>query len=73
MTCNVCGRTYTDPSLGGPGICPSCDCGYKPDGTKLTARESFKIAERYKLGLTPYYQPPANVSDLIERLKGGAA
>lgn len=30
MTCNVCKKQYTSPSLGGAGICPSCDCGIPP-------------------------------------------
>ncbi len=33
--CNICGKQYDNPSLGGPGICPACDCGYAPDGHKL--------------------------------------
>ena len=27
MHCKVCNRDYTEPSLGGPDICPACDCG----------------------------------------------
>ncbi len=31
MKCNVCGKEYSEPSLGGPGICPRCDCGLPPE------------------------------------------
>lgn len=27
MLCTVCGLCYFNMSMGGPGICPSCDCG----------------------------------------------
>lgn len=27
-TCTICGVAFTEPSFGGPGICPACDCGY---------------------------------------------
>ncbi len=30
MKCEVCKNEYDSPSLGGPGICPSCDCGNPP-------------------------------------------
>lgn len=25
--CTICGLTFYNRSMGGPGICPSCDCG----------------------------------------------
>jgi hypothetical protein len=25
--CKICGLYFTEASFGGPGICPSCDCG----------------------------------------------
>lgn len=28
--CVVCGLTYYPLSMGGPHICPSCDCGIEP-------------------------------------------
>lgn len=28
--CIVCGKTNYPNSMGGPGICPSCDCGITP-------------------------------------------
>jgi len=27
MLCTICGLRYFNQSCGGPGICPSCDCG----------------------------------------------
>jgi len=29
--CTVCGKTNYPLSMGGPGICPSCDCGNAPN------------------------------------------
>src|SRR3972149_5497794 len=54
MKCNICGETYTSPSFGGPGVCPRCDCGIKPNGEKLNYEESLKIALNYKKGILPY-------------------
>lgn len=28
MICTVCGLRYYQQSMGGPGICPACDCGF---------------------------------------------
>ena len=28
--CNHCGIDYIGESLGGPGVCPKCDCGISP-------------------------------------------
>lgn len=30
MVCTVCNKVYSSPSLGGPGICGSCDAGVPP-------------------------------------------
>ena len=57
MKCNVCGQDYSSPSLGGAGICPRCDCGIKPDGTKLTHEEALDISNRYRTGQIPYFKP----------------
>lgn len=29
--CKVCGMDFSSRSMGGPGICPACDCGIQPD------------------------------------------
>lgn len=26
--CTICGLHFTEPSFGGPGICPTCDTGF---------------------------------------------
>lgn len=49
MLCNVCGNNYTSASMGGPGICPSCDCGIPPQRTYVPA---FQPSETY-IGITP--------------------
>lgn len=36
MKCHVCGNEYHSHSLGGPGICPSCDCGHPPKRNEPT-------------------------------------
>ncbi len=28
--CRICGNYFSQRSFGGPGICPSCDCGLPP-------------------------------------------
>lgn len=33
--CKVCGVDFQNPSLGGPGICPACDCGIPPHRRKI--------------------------------------
>ena len=30
--CKICGQHFAAASYGGPGICPSCDCGRLPEG-----------------------------------------
>ena len=35
MHCRVCNMDYSSPSCGGPGICPSCDCGVPPKEKRL--------------------------------------
>jgi len=46
--CIVCGDTNYPLSMGGPGICPSCDCGIPPQTKKLRRELSdaqIKIGE----------------------------
>lgn len=28
--CTICGSDFSELSFGGPGICPTCDCGIQP-------------------------------------------
>jgi chromosome segregation ATPase len=34
-TCTLCGLEFDSPSMGGPGICPACDCGISIVETQL--------------------------------------
>ena len=36
--CQMCGATNYSLSMGGPGICPSCDCGIPPEVSRLKQR-----------------------------------
>ena len=46
--CEFCGGTNYEPSLGGPTICPSCDCGdFGPDVVRRLGAEI--VALRAKL------------------------
>jgi len=38
--CRVCGLPVTEPSCGGPDLCPWCDCGIHRDRTPWTYREA---------------------------------
>lgn len=42
--CVLCGDTDYPPSLGGPGICPSCDCGIPPEVARLR-RENERLRQ----------------------------
>ena len=62
--CTMCGRTFSEPSMGGPGICPACDCGlYDPQSLlshiqRLTAERDALQAqvEAAKAILRPLYE-----------------
>jgi hypothetical protein len=38
--CTICGLPSKHASMGGPGICPACDCGKFRDGTDWSYRET---------------------------------
>jgi uncharacterized Zn finger protein (UPF0148 family) len=40
----MCGGTDYPLSMGGPAICPACDCGVAPEATK--ARRELRDAQR---------------------------
>lgn len=43
--CTVCGEPVRTLSMGGPRVCPACDCGVHRDtGQQWTWQESFLIA-----------------------------
>lgn len=42
--CTICGLEFTEPSYGGPGICPSCDCGdFGINKIQRQAREIIRL------------------------------
>lgn len=43
--CVSCGAINYELSMGGSGICPSCDCGIDPKVTKLQAENTTLKAE----------------------------
>jgi hypothetical protein len=45
MTCDMCDLEYTEPSMGGPGVCPWCDTGHNRDGSRWTYREAIERGE----------------------------
>ena len=47
--CIVCGATNYPLSMGGPNICPPCDCGISPKVTKLKIQLNEKISENFML------------------------
>lgn len=47
MECIFCGRE-TSGSIGGRNICPSCDYGINPDGSRITYRELVDETKRWK-------------------------
>lgn len=42
-TCTICGVAFTEPSFGGPGICPACDCGYDNKETQRKEIERLRL------------------------------
>lgn len=47
--CVVCGAVNYSLSMGGPGICPSCDCGVDPEVARLRRRVRELEIERATL------------------------
>ena len=41
--CKICGLIFSEESLGGPFVCPACDCGMYRDGTPWSYNESMDI------------------------------
>ena len=47
--CKMCGLVFFEPSLGGPGICPECDCGnFGPAKIKRQAEYITQLKTRLK-------------------------
>lgn len=44
MLCRICGLRYYSHSWGGPGVCPSCDCGnFGPAIVQRQAKEIERL------------------------------
>ena len=41
--CTICGCDFSERSFGGPGICPSCDCGIQPVAMQRAAIEGLRV------------------------------
>lgn len=50
-TCIVCGATNYPLSLGGPSICPSCDCGHSPNHREVQRLRRENAGLRFQLKL----------------------
>jgi hypothetical protein len=46
--CKICGEPVTDASMGGPDICPWCDCGTRRDGLKWSFTEYMGYMHKLK-------------------------
>ena len=44
-TCTVCGLPSVRLSVGGPGICPACDCGSFRNGQEWTFRDAMLVVK----------------------------
>lgn len=44
ILCRVCGLPVPAPSMGGPDLCPACDCGVYRDGTPWDFKETMNPA-----------------------------
>jgi hypothetical protein len=52
--CFYCGEPVTDPSCDGPLVCPMCDMGLNPDGTKWSLRDHYKRVKHFKECIEKY-------------------
>lgn len=52
--CLFCGEPVTSPSMDGPLVCGSCDCGCNRDGSKWTAEESARAWGRRREQIAKY-------------------
>lgn len=66
--CIVCGETDYPLSMGGPSICPSCDCGVDPKMKKLRRELSMALAKNtsYAMALTKALSLPGLITPQME-------
>lgn len=53
MNCKICGAKDIQPSFGGMDICGRCDCGFHPDGTRWSFKETVEIGNNVRNGIFP--------------------
>lgn len=68
----MCGATNYPLSIGGPGICPSCDCGISPETSKARMRVAELEIENAALRndvemLQQYHIAGRDMNDSVER------
>lgn len=66
--CIVCGNPVLSISMGGPGVCPSCDCGYWRDGSEWDLqRDHIWILKQFR-HLRPHVPTFREVNDVAVAL-----
>lgn len=71
MLCTICGLRYFNQSMGGPGICPGCDCGNF--GAALVQRQGKEI-ERLSAALqqcNEHRDSPHNIIGIVDAALAG--
>lgn len=53
-SCCVCGNPVLNVSMGGPDICPHCDCGYDRTGKKYDIAKDYMYILKDYTHLRPY-------------------
>jgi len=48
--CNICGKMFSNLSMGGPYMCPACDCGIPPN---------------QDINSSPFFMPPNPDTQLL--------
>jgi hypothetical protein len=66
--CCVCGNPVLDLSMGGPDICPHCDCGYDRTGKKYDITKDAVYLLKAYWYLKPYIPTFDRVSDVAVSL-----
>jgi len=73
--CTVCGKTNYPNSMGGPGICPACDCGgtisisTNTGGDTTSLYSDFERLERMILDLKNCLKKSGMCKTCMDKLK----
>jgi glycine/D-amino acid oxidase-like deaminating enzyme len=57
--CLFCGEAVTRPSMDGPLVCGSCDCGRNRDGSKWTDEERARAWSHRRTQIAKYHEASA--------------